>query len=231
MTVEGLNITDPGPETDNPNGEVPPPEHDWMAIFNAPDFASLVKPRVTAKSREYKAKSDSVLKTALVGALNAQNFHDAAAILAHGPQFSTAVGTLADADEKAARIIDIVTSPSNPYVLFAMSAITLLGQVYRNHEKAFNEAPGNYRANRARRREMRKAGAPKPPPRFTIKAFGRQWPVRFGANLRSMGFVLRGVRSQTQDPATLTEMVFTNPELIKALEKQFGIRLMQREAP
>lgn len=215
------------PDADTGNGQ-PPPEAEWQSIFQAPDFTQLVKPRVTAKSREYTGKVNSVLKTGLVGAINAKQFPDAAAILAYGPQFSAAAGTLADHDEKVAKAIDLITSPSNPYAMFIMSAIPLFGQFYRNHETAINDAPGNFRAQRARKKAMRKAGAPPPPPRFTIKIGKRTIPVRFGVRLRVLGSVLRGIRHQTDDPATLTEMVFTDPDLLKALEKQ-GIKLVHRE--
>lgn len=211
---------------DAPANGHPTTEPDWRSIFDAPDYSQIVKTVQTAKARENATKIKSVLKSAVVGAINVNDFPDAAAILAYGPGFADAAGQLAEASPRAGRAIEIITSPSNVYVTFVLTAIPFFAQLVRNHEPQIKDIPNARRNAKLRRRAMsdaKKAEAP----RFTIRMFGREWPVRFRSRFKPSK-VLALFKTQTQEPETLTINVFTDPKVIKALEKQ-GIRLARRQ--
>jgi hypothetical protein len=202
-------------------------EPSFDSIFNAPDYASFLKTRQTAVSREYTARTNSVLKSLLISSLNAGDFADAAAIIHYGPQFAKATGGLADTSDTAKRAIDILTSPSNPVALFAIAGIGLVGQFMRNHEQQLAEVPATYRERRRERKAAKAAGINRPQgaPRFTIKLGKRSIPIYFRMRFKGLTMLMSGFRSQTQDPASLSSRVFSDPAVISALEKQ-GIRLV-----
>lgn len=198
------------------NGHEAPP--DWSSIFNAPDLTTFVKPSNTAVAREYRQRMESILKAGLMGALNTGNIPDAAAILMHGPGFASATGQLADADERARRAIDLITAPASPLLLFAMTAIPLVSQIVRNHEKEVKEVPQNFRERRAMRKAAKAEGI-KAEPSFTFKVLGRTIPVRFRMKF-SLGKMVGALRSQTAEPERLAYQVFSDPKLVAALQKQ-----------
>jgi hypothetical protein len=211
----------------NGNGSGPTTGDEWRSIFDAPDFTALVKPAQTHKAKEYSEKVKSVLKSGMVGAINVGDFPDAATILHYGPAFADATGQLADGSEWAAKAVDVITSPGNPVMLFAMTAIPFGAQLFRNHEDLIKNIPETRRNMRLRRKAMATAHKAEPP-RFTIRAFGRAWPVRF--NTPKIGKMLAGFKSQTRDPEQLTYKVFTDPAVIRALRKQ-GIVLVNPNDP
>lgn len=202
-------------------------DSDWRSIFDAPDFTSLVRPAQSAKAREYSGKVKAMLKSGMVGAINIGDFPDAATILEYGPSFADATGQLADNSEWAAKAVDVITSPGNPVMLFAMTTIPFVAQLFRNHEAAIRNIPETRRQARLRRKAMANAKRAEEP-RFTIKAFGRQWPVRF--RTPKLGKILAGFKSQTKDPEALTFRVFTDPAVLRALKKQ-GIVLVNPDEP
>jgi hypothetical protein len=207
---------EPSPEQYAENGHEQPP--DWAAIFNAPDLTTFVKPSNTQVAREYRQRMESILKAGLMGALNTGNIPDAAAILMHGPGFASATGQLADADERARRAIDLVTAPASPVLLFAMTAIPLVSQLVRNHEKEVKEVPQNFKERRAVRKNAKAAGV-RTEPRFTFKVLGRTIPVRFRMKF-NFGKMLGVLKTQTADPERLAYQVFSDPKLVTALQKQ-----------
>ena len=85
----------------------------------------------------------------------------------------------------------------------------------------------NARRNAKLRRRAMSDAKKAEAPRFTIRMFGREWPVRFRSRFKPSK-VLALFKTQTQEPETLTINVFTDPKVIKALEKQ-GIRLARRQ--
>lgn len=198
---------------------------DWRSIFDAADFTSLIKPAQTAKAKAYSGKVKSMLKSGVVGAINVGDFPDAATILHYGPSFADAAGQLADAEDWAAKAIDIITSPGNPVMLFLMTTIPFGAQFFRNHEQAIKQIPETRRQSRRRRKAMATAHKAEPP-RFTIRAFGRAWPIHF--RTPKLGKALAGFTAQTRDPEALTYQVFTDPAVIRALKKQ-GIVLVKQE--
>jgi hypothetical protein len=212
-------------DTASANGHGKPPEDDWRTLFDAPDFTALVKPAQTVKAKEYATKVKSVLKSGLVGAINVGDFPDAAAILQYGAPFADAAGQLADSNEIAGKAIDIITSPGNPLMLFLMTAIPFGAQLFRNHEEQIKQIPMTRRQARLRRKAMATAKKAEPP-RFTIRAFGRAWPIHF--RTPRLGKVLAGFKAQTRDPDQMTYQVFTDPAVLRALKKQ-GIVLVKSE--
>jgi hypothetical protein len=167
-----------------------------------------------------------VLKGGVIGAINMQDFPDAAAILEFGPAFADAAGQLADQNKRAAQAIDILTSPASPVALFVMTGIPLVAQLFRNHEEAIRTLPETRRQMRLRRKAMKDAQQAQEP-RFTIRFLGRKWPVYF--RTPRVGKLFAGFKSQTKDPGQLTMNVFSDPRVQRALAKQ-GIRLV-RESP
>lgn len=217
------------PETDDdapPNGYHEP---DYQALFDAPDFTALLRPASSRVAKEYTQKTNSVLKALLVGSLNAGDFPDAAAILRHGPGFAAATGQLADASDRAKALIDMATSPASPATMFVMTAIPLIGQIIRNHEAQIAQIPETRRQRRAMRKAVVQAKAEREP-RFTIKMFGRQWPVYTSFKMPKWSKVFAGFRTQTQEPDMLAMQVFTDPKVIDALRKM-GVNLVSHEPP
>lgn len=198
-------------------------QQDYTSLFDSPDLTTLMRPAQSAKAKEYASKVKSALKAGTIGAINIGDFPDAATFLHYGPAFADASGQLADANDTAAKAIDILTSPDSPYLVFAVTALPLLSQLFRNHETALADLPNTMR--NARKRRMAMATAKKAEkPRFTIRVFGREFPIRFrGPNFRKFG---QALRSQTRDPGALTSEVFTDPRVIRALQRQ-GIILVK----
>ncbi len=195
-------------------------EPDWSSIFGAPDFTALIKKRKTAVAREYEKRTNSLLKALLVGTLNTGNFPDAAAVLKLGPPLSAATGELAESSETARHMIDLITEPANPWVMFALTGIPLVAQLFRNHEPAIKQAPATLKERRA----QRKAQTAEQPPRFTVKIplIRKTIALRFRFHFK-LGKVLAGFRSQTVDPNMLAQQVFTDPDVITALKKMGAV--------
>jgi hypothetical protein len=224
----GEDTSTPEEPTFSENGhETEEPSYDWRTIWEAPDYAQLISTRQSRKAKEYTSKANSVLKAATLASINAGDFPDAAALLHHGPPFSHAVGQWADSNDRVAQAIDIITSPSSPVLMFTVTGLALVAQLFRNHETQLAEIP-NARKRAKAEKQARKATAKAEPPRFTVKAFGRQWPIRM-RNRFKVRNLLGGFRAQTQPPDQLTMRVFSDEKLQAALEKQ-GIKLV-RQAP
>jgi hypothetical protein len=226
FTEVGPDAGEDIPTDDYPNGHEDMP--DWESLWNAPDYASLITTRQSRIAREYTIKCNSILKALALASINAGDFPDAAALLHHGPPWTHATGQLADESDTVKRTIDLITSPSSPVVMFAITSIALVAQIMRNHETQIKQIPETRKQARLQRKAM--AGARKAePPRFTIKVLGRQWPIRFRTRIKLSKF-FAGFRAQTVEPQDLTIRVFSDPKLLAALEKQ-GIKLVKNDAP
>lgn len=203
-------------------------EEPWRLIMDAPDYAEIVKTVQTAKAKEHAVKVRSMLKSGVIGAINANDFPDAAALLAYGPGFADACGQLAEADKRAERAIEILTSPNSPWLTFLLTSVALGAQLFRNHEEQVKEIPSNWKNRKLRRKSMadaRKAEAP----RFTLRMFGREWPIRFRSRVK-VGRFFAPFKAQTQDPETLTINVFSDPKVIQQLSK-LGVRIVANDSP
>jgi hypothetical protein len=212
-----------------PNGDAPEDDAPgWEAIWNAPDYSTLINARASRRAAEYTKKVNSVFKAGVFGCIQAGDMADAAAILHHGPPFSHALGQWADKDRRVAAGIDVVTSPSSPVMMALVTGITLLAQVTRNHEAQIREIP-NARKRAKAIKLSKRASEKEAPPRFTIRVLKWQIPVRFRSRIK-LSTIFAGFRAQTHEPQLLVMQVFNDPDLIKALEKQ-GIRLVKTDAP
>ena len=226
FTEVGPDAGEDIPADDYPNGHEDMP--DWESLWNAPDYASLITTRQSRVAREYTIKCNSIVKALALASINAGDFPDAAALLHHGPPWTHATGQLADESDTVKRTIDLITSPSSPVVMFAITSIALVAQIMRNHETQIKQVPETRKQARLQRKAM--VGARKAePPRFTIKVLGRQWPIRFRSRIKLSKF-FAGFRAQTVEPQDLTVRVFSDPKLLAALEKQ-GIKLVKNDAP
>jgi len=205
-----------------PNGTAPDErEPSWEDIFDAPDYTSLVKPASSRKAKAYETRMNSILKAGVVGCINAGDFPDAAAILYHGPQFAAASGQFAATDERAEKMLNLLTAPSSPAVIFLMTGIPLIAQLVRNHEDQVKEVPHTLRERRMQRKTMKAANETQPP-RFTMRLGKIRIPVRFNVRVK-LSTVFSAFRTPTRDPMGLTDHVFSDPDLVAALQKQ-GIR-------
>lgn len=226
---EGMNVLEirdfsteaPGEDdSDVPSGSGPEVT-DFRLILNAPDFATFVKRPKNARVREYEKRTASALKTLAFGAMQNENFADAAAVLWHGPAIATAAGHVADTSDRARNILDMVTAPNSPWMGLALTGMALVGQLARNHEKELQEVPKRFamgrKARAARKAAKEKQETPQTPPRFTMRIGKWHIPVRF--RFRGGRLLFSGIRANTQEPTILTSRVFTNEELLTELRK------------
>jgi hypothetical protein len=204
---------------------------DFRLILEAPDFATFIKRTKNARVREYEKRTASAFKAIALGAMQADDFPDAAAILWYGPAIATATGHVADTSERARHLLDIVTAPNSPWVALAASLVPLVAQLARNHEPALEELPKRFamgRKAREARKQARVKEAEKTPPRFTIKIGRWQKPVRF--QFSPWRLMSTGIKAQTVDPTVVTSRVFTNEDLLHELRRiGFNIKPVQRE--
>lgn len=220
---------DDAPEDTNGRG----PEYtDFRLILNAPDFATFIKRTKNARVREYEKRTASALKALALGAMQADDFPDAATVLWFGPSVATATGYVADASPRARAMLDVLTAPNSPWVALAMSVIPMMAQLARNHEAQLAEVPKRMSMTRKGRamRAAAKAQAEERKPTFTIKIgkrINRPVYLRFNpARLFSAG-----IKAQTVDPVVVTSRVFTDESLLAELRRLgFNIKPVQRDS-
>lgn len=214
--VKGMPIQyerDTEPETPAPPvSDIP----QWSVILDAPDYQTLIKPVSNANAREYEKKVNSVLKEVLRYRLTPEGLPDAAAILTYGPSFAQRAGQLADHDPNAAKILDMLTAPDSPWVMFAIAAIPFVGQLFRNHEAQIKAIPEKARKTRAERRAERAAT-----PRAELRIPGTKRTVKVPFRIR---LPLGVFRASTVEPVALANHVFGNPDVRKQLTKAYGIK-------
>jgi hypothetical protein len=196
---------------------------DYAELFGAPDYSTFIKSAETTKSRAYERKIQSMLKAGVVGTVNAHAFADTAAILKYGPGFAKAGGALADADERAAKVVDMLTAPDSPYFMFMLAAMPFAGQIARNHKPEIEQVGGTWRQRRAQRKAAKAAGdipgAIRPGRDIFIKLpFGRKIRLRVGFAF-NFGKMLGAFTAASQHPVELQNEVFGDQKVIKALRK------------
>jgi len=197
---------DPGEETGYddyyPREETPretPGESRFRGIVADANLADFVKIPKTQVAREYEKRTAAALNSVFKGlAGNPSTVIDAATILAYGDGLSASAGELAQQDEKARGIIDFITSPSNPWVAFAMIAIPFGAQLLRNHETDIDNM-----------KPVKRVVGVKIP--FTKKAISI--PLRFRLRLP------RKLRAHTVQPVAMLD-VFNHPDVKKALKRR-----------
>lgn len=225
--TEWPNAIDPPEDEEavyNPDEETP----DYFSIFDAPDFTSYIKHKSSARAKETEKKVNSMVKAGITFCLSKDNLPDAAALFEYGPRFAQAAGDLTDVSETAYKLIEYTTAPNSPALIFGSAAMSLIGQLYRNHELQAQRVQAGIRQTRAERKAaklrgekpVRQAGRP-----VTIRLFRRS--ITFNVRFRFRPLTMAGqiVKSQTRQPAYLVDRVFGNKKLRMELEKQgFGIR-------
>lgn len=224
---------------ESPNGQLFSDEDiasfaQYDAVLNAPDFSTLVKGARTRTAKEYETKVKSVLKSATMASLRRNNLPDAATILKHGPSFSAAAGDLADVSDSTRKMIDMITAPDNPYVMFALAAVPFIAQVFRNHEPQLQQLNLTRKQLRAYKKTHPEEFAKKEDKRRNVELhipmFRRTVKFRLGFKFNPFKGATFAFRTQTSDPAELVTAVFADQKLIAALKKQ-GIDVVQVEVP
>jgi hypothetical protein len=168
-------------------------------VADSDTLAEFIKRPKTAVAREYEKKTAAALNSVFRGtAGNPATVVDAATILVFGDGFSAAAGELAQEDERARRVLDFLTTPSNPWIAFAMVAIPMAAQLMRNHEAELEDLP-----------PVKKVIGIKIP--FSKKAISI--PLRIKPRLP------KRLRSQTSEPAAMLA-VFEHPDVKRALKKR-----------
>jgi hypothetical protein len=224
-----------GSDTDaSANGHAPPPddddseameeEHDYSALFDAPSYSQFIKTAPNSKAKTYEKRVQSMMKAGMVASLNNHQWPDAATFLKHGPGFATAAGNLAAEDARAAAIVEMLTAPDSPYVMFFMVAIPMIAQLTRNHQPELREVGRTFREKRSDRKQARLSGASRPrasKPPITVHIFKREFkiPIRFRVRLPNFRNVFKAFLAPTQYPDEIAAEVFNDPSVVKALHK------------
>lgn len=205
-------------------------EHDFSTLFDAPSYSSFIKTAPNSKAKSYEARVASLMKAGMVMSLNNQQWPDAATFLKHGPGFSKAAGNLAAEDARIAGIIEMLTAPDSPYVMFALVAIPMVSQLFRNHQADIQQAAATVKESRAEKRRNRKAGIspPKQPP-ITVHLFKREFrlPLRVKLRMPKLQNMFKAFLAPTQNPQHIAAEVFSDAAVVKALH---NMGLYPREA-
>jgi hypothetical protein len=227
---------------ENPNGSVPRDNdedldeeeefQDYSTLFDAPAYSEFIKTAPNSKAKSYEKRVQSMMKAGMVMSLNNAQWPDAATFLKHGPGFAKAAGNLAAEDPRAARMVDMLTAPDSPYIMFAMVAIPMVAQLFRNHAPEIQEAATSAKEKRAARKMARRTGEkvkPSTPP-ITVHLFKRQFkiPIRFRIKVPKFQAIFKSFLAPTQAPDQITAEVFNDPAVVKALHK---MGLFPRQAP
>lgn len=212
-TVDDLNESDifqPDPPRES-NGNEP------SFKFIDADIGEFIKRPKTSIAREYEKKTEAALNSVMrFCAQNPRTVADAAAIIAYGDNFASAVGEVAEVNRQTRRMIDLILSPESPWLALAIAGIPMMTQILRNHETAVSSIPETFK-NRPNRdqRKAAKAEAKANRPKVSFKLFKREikltLPFKFKFNF---------VMSQTVEPEALAKAVFSNEQVVKALKKR-----------
>jgi hypothetical protein len=194
-------------------------------ILDAPDYVTFVRIADTNASREYRNKVQSMLKATALGAIRYGDLPDAAAIFHFGPDFAAASGQFAAANDTAAKMIDLLTAPDNPALVFVMTAIPFITQLFRNHQDELRQMPAVRRTWRERRKAARENpdAAVKPTIELTVPFTKRK--IKFNLRVKfRVASIAGGLMRNSEDPDYLTHKVFSDEGLQRALIKQ-GFRI------
>ncbi len=128
-------------------------------------------------------------------------------------------GALADENESFRKAVDLITAPDNPAVMFAIIAVPLVMQLFRNHEGQIQDA----RKERILRKTMTaedKKAVKAARPRVEFRFLGRTWklPFRFKVNLGGM------LHMNTMEPNNLVYTVISDPKIRAELTKRYGVK-------
>lgn len=199
------------PQEDVPEG---PPDQEFE--FLDEQLAGFLTERNAGKALQYEKKVKSLINAGFqIRVQQPTGLSDAAAFIAFGGPFARAAGKLGAHDETAAKVIDALTVPANPYLMFAYTALPLIAQLVRNHQQQIDQIPTTFRQRRA----ARKANGPGPKVYLTVPGTRVKIRIPFRVKM-GLGFIT----NQAVDPDALTQGVFSNPKVQKELAKR-GIRV------
>jgi hypothetical protein len=211
----------PGNNTDAPpQAPEEDPRLNWSVILDAPEIASFLKKTETPRAKEYRDKVNSLLSTAVQMRLGDPNgLADVSAILQRGPVTAIRAGALADDNENFRKALDVITAPDNPAVMFALTVVPLVMQLFRNHEGQLQDVRTAHAAKKKLTPDEKKA-AKAARPRVEFRALGRTWrlPFRFKFNLGSI------LKMNTYPPDMLTASVIGDPKIRTELTKRYGVK-------
>jgi len=194
---------------------------DYSELFEAPDFSTWIKKPVSQRSRMYEKRVQSAMKSAAIGAINLQDYPDAATFLKYGPAFARATGEFADSNKKARDIIDMLTAPDSPAIMFVAAAIPIVAQLFRNHEPQVQQAASNVKQTWSQRRAQKKSGVyvPKKNTReFTINLGKIRIPLKVRIpKLVKLTYLGRALHARATHPQNIVNEVFGDPKVIRAL--------------
>jgi hypothetical protein len=219
---ETVNGSGPATDPDDDDWAGEEAQFDYSNLFDAPDYSSFIRTAPNSKAKSYEARVASLMKAGMVMSLNNGQFPDAATFLKHGPGFSKAAGNLAAEDARIAGIVDMLTAPDSPYIMFFMVAIPMFSQLFRNHQQDIQQAAANVKETRAERRRNKRAGvqAPKQPP-ITVHIFKKEikLPIRVKLKFPKLTNMFKAFLAPTQRPEHIAAEVFSDAAVIKALHK------------
>lgn len=189
---------------EQPVSDVPRDDPREGPSFLDSDFGEFTRRPRTHKAHDYERKTAGMLNALMRTRAQAPGGRaDAAAFIAYGDNFAKAAGELADQDERAAKMIDFICQPSNPYVMFLIAGMPLASQLLRNHETTLAKMPRNLK------RDKNRVKTPWP----TV-SIGKR--IKFKVPLKlNFGFL----KAQTYEPAALADAVFSDKRIISALRK------------
>jgi hypothetical protein len=162
-----------------------------------PDVSFVEEVKETPRAKRYRIKAKHGLNFLMAQfAGHPGTVADAAAIIEYGPQVSKAIGELADNDARTRQVIDFLTEDGidNPYILTVLAIAPMAFQLTRNHMKSEEITI-------------------KPGIRIPFTKRRINLPFKFKLNLSI-------VKKASEEPATLTERIFTNPGIREALAKR-----------
>jgi len=200
FTPGGESLDDAEHDDDNPFEEFLTSER---PDFDEPDASLLSEKRRVPNSKKYERKVAGLFSVAVkVTVANPHTLADSAALLMYGPDISKKAGDLCAVNPRAARIVDMITDQTeNPATALIMATAPLVLQVIRNHEPVVERDNG------------------KQPRTLRIPFTKRRLRFKLGFKLN------RRMRNLTHDPVALQRHVFTNKDVVEALQKQ-GIHLV-----
>jgi hypothetical protein len=198
----------------------------YDALFNAPDYSTLVKGRRSPGAKDYETKVKSVMKSAAIGSLRNGQIADAATFFRFGPGFAAATGDVCAVNDQAKKIVDMVTAPDNPFIALLFVGIPMTAQLVRNHERQLEQIPEARKEAKKRKRERRLAEDTRKVATLHIPFMRREIRVRIGLRFNPFKNLTTGLRSSTRKPEELITQVFSDPKLQDALARQ-GIEIVQ----
>ncbi len=192
-----LTIDDMEPQAEDIG---PPADNEAAQIrYLDADLGQFMRKPRTAVAREYEGKASAILGLLTRNSIGSvDTIADAAAYLAYGDKVAASAGELCDESEWARKVFDAIASPSSPALAFLLATLPLAAQLMRNHEKEIVKPVRTLSAS--------------------FKVPFRKKPVAIRLPMRPT--LPKRFRAQTVDPKVCSELVFSNPDVMRALRKR-----------